>query len=104
MNTKVLQEKLLRVARVNPPSDHVPLAFERRIMALIRSRPPVDTLALWVRALWKAAVPCVAVMILFLTWTAVEPSTSDNAINASLDNQLESTLMASVTIESDLSW
>lgn len=104
MNTKVLQEKLLRVARANPPSDRVPLAFEQRIMALIRSRPPVDALALWVRALWKAAVPCVAVTILFLTWAVVEPSTSDNAVNASLNNQLESTLMASVTIESDLSW
>lgn len=104
MNTKLLQQKLLRVARANPPSDNVPFAFEQRILALVRSKPPVDVLSLWARALWRAAIPCLAITMLFFAWSASNPHPSNAEISASLDTQLESTLMASVTIESDLSW
>ena len=104
MNTKVLQEKLLRVARANPPSDHVPLAFEQRVLAVIRAQAPVDSLAIWVRSLWKAAVPCLAVAMLFFAWSATQSGSLTIEDSASLDTQLESTLMASVTIDSDLNW
>ena len=36
MNINLLQEKLIRAARHHPPSEHVPYAFEQRIMARLR--------------------------------------------------------------------
>ena len=65
MKVVELQKKLITVARANPPSDHVPLGFEKRIMALISARPVHDLWAAWARSLWYAAAPCVAVMLLF---------------------------------------
>ena len=104
MNAKLLQEKLLRVARSNPPSDNVPYAFEQRILALVRATAPMDRLSLWARALWKAAIPCLGVTMLFFAWAAADPHSTNVEATASLDSELESTLMASVTIESDLNW
>ena len=64
MNTEELKKKLLAAARANPPGDHVPLAFEKRILANLAAKPVADLAALWARALWRAAVPCVAVTVL----------------------------------------
>ncbi len=64
-------EKLMRAARNNPPSDRVPYTFEKRIMAQLAGTQPVD-LSTWLAVqLWRAVVPCFAVMILLGVWINV---------------------------------
>jgi hypothetical protein len=69
MNVAELQKKLLAAARRDQPGDRVPFAFEKRVMAHLKSRPRVDLWSDWSRALWKAAAPCVAVMLVLGVWT-----------------------------------
>jgi hypothetical protein len=98
-----LEKKLIAVARANPPSDHVPPSFEKRIMALITARPISDVWAAWARGLWVAAAPCVAVMLLFSAMAFFHtPQPSSPSID--LAQQLDNTLLAAVDQNSDSSW
>ncbi len=94
MNSDSLQKKLIAVARNNPPSDAVPYAFEKRIMALITSRPVPDVLALWARALWRGAASCVAVMIVLGAISFFTPAKTIS--NGDLSQDFENTLLAAV--------
>jgi hypothetical protein len=69
MNLSELQTKLLAAARKSPPSDHVPYAFEKRIMAHLTKPIVVDVWALWGRGLWRAAAACVVAMALIGGWS-----------------------------------
>ncbi len=69
MNLDALQKKLLAAARSHPPGEHVPYAFEKRIMARLVAATPFDAWTLWGRALWRAAVSCLAIMLLSSVWT-----------------------------------
>jgi len=91
-----LEKKLIAVARANPPSDRVPLAFEKRIMALLTGRPVQDVWAVWAKALWYAAAPCVAIMLLFSGWAFVESSKNTQTPAVDLAQQLDNTLLAAV--------
>ncbi len=102
MKLQDLEKKLFAVARANPPSDHVPPGFERRIMALIRSRPVQDLWAAWARGLWFAAAPCVAVMLMFSAWAVSRPTPSQPTVD--LAQQLDNTLLAAVDQDNDSSW
>jgi hypothetical protein len=95
MKLDELQRKLLAAARANPPRDDVPYAFEKRIIAALRPSRLPDLAALWARALWRAAVPCLAVMVLFGMWTLI-PTAADgaNATAEGLSQHLEQTLLA----------
>ena len=62
MNTERLQEKLIAAARRNPPSDHVPFAFEQRIMAQLRRPALADASTFWAIGLWRAVLPSVALL------------------------------------------
>lgn len=64
MNLDNLQHKLIAAARAAEPSDAVPYAFEKRIMARIAEHAHLDLLSSWSAALWRAAVACVAVVII----------------------------------------
>ena len=97
MNLAELQRKLIAAAQANPPSDRVPYAFEKRIMARLAARPVVDDWALWARALWRAAAPCVAIMLLLGAWSFFVPGTSTSAND--LSQELEKTLLAAVDQE-----
>jgi hypothetical protein len=92
MNLDELENKLFASARLNPPSERVPYAFEKRIMRLIASHPALDHWALWSRALWRAGAPCGAIMLLLSMWSFVAapsaPATSD------LSQEIEKTLWA----------
>jgi hypothetical protein len=90
MNMAELQKKLLAAARANPPSDHVPYAFEERIMAQLVAKPAFDIFATWNRTLWRAAAPCVAVTLLLSAWTrfAQRTESSDEALAAELERSL----------------
>jgi hypothetical protein len=97
-----LEKKLIAVARANPPGDQVPLAFGKRIMALVSARPVCDFWAAWAKGLWYAAAPCVAVMMLFsaLAFFRAPPQKP----NIDLAQQLDSTLLAAVDQDNDTSW
>ena len=58
-----LHQKLIAAARAEQPSDRVPYAFEKRIMARIASGGAVDLLGAWSAALWRAALSCVVVSV-----------------------------------------
>jgi hypothetical protein len=94
MNLAELERKLIAAARANPPSDRVPYAFEKRIMARLAVRPAVDHCTLWAHALWRAATPCVVVMLLLSAWSFFDPQTGSSATD--LSQQLEQTLLAAV--------
>jgi hypothetical protein len=98
MNLEQLQKKLLAAARANPPEDRVPYAFEKRIVARLASQPVVDDSALWARALWRAAVPCVALTIILttLSFTLVSSDpTTTVATTEDVSEQFEAALLAS---------
>jgi hypothetical protein len=91
MNLAKLEQKLVAAARANPPSDRVPYAFEKRILARLATRPPADGWELWGRALWRAAAPCVAIMLLLGAWSFFARS---SAPASDLSQDLEQTLLA----------
>jgi hypothetical protein len=68
MNLNNLQTKLLAVARAVPPDARVPYAFEKRIMARLADGVSVDLLSVWSHALGRAALSCVAIMLLSGAW------------------------------------
>ena len=92
MNLDDLQSKLLAAARANPPADQVPYAFEKRISALLKSVPVEDPISLWARALWRAAAPCAAIMLLLGIWSYFgnpsAPSTSESFEDQFVDTML----------------
>jgi hypothetical protein len=92
MNVMELQKKLIAAARANVPDDHVPYAFEKRIVALIGAGAPSNGVALWVRGLWQAAASCAVIALLCGTWAFFNPAgnSSDD-----LSQNLETTLLAS---------
>jgi hypothetical protein len=91
-----LEQKLIAVARANPPSDRVPPTFEKRVMALISARPVHDLWAAWAKGLWYAAAPCVAVMLLFSAWAFFRVPAQNQNSSIDLAQQLDSTLLAAV--------
>ncbi len=88
MNLTELQSKLLAVARANPPSERVPYAFEKRVLARLASQPALDRCALWARALWRAAAPCVAMTLLLGAWSlfAPAPKPAGNDLSQEFEN------------------
>ena len=87
-----LHKKLIAAARVNPPGASVPLAFEKRIIARIKSLPEVDAWAFWARALWRAAAPCIAIMIVLGAWSWL--SADGGAPGSDLSQDFENTVFA----------
>ncbi len=102
MNTEELRKKLLAAARANPPGDHVPLAFEKRILAHLATKS-ADIAAFWARALWRAAIPCVAVTILLGAFSFMPTNTTNNTANEEdLSMTFEETLLASSDQQEEL--
>lgn len=99
MNLAELQRKLIAAARVNPPDERVPYAFEQRILARLRVRPAAeDWASLWARALWRAAVPCVSIMLLLGAWSWFGSARS--AAKTDLSQDIENTVLAAADQES----
>ena len=92
MNLVDLQEKLIRAARGNPPSDRVPYAFEQRILARLETEPAVELAALWARAMGRASALCFLAMLLLGAWLHFGPG--HNAAPGDLSQDLENTLLA----------
>lgn len=85
MNLQKLQEKLWAVARQNVPSDKVPYAFEKRIMARL-AMPIVDIWTLWSRALWRAAAASVLAMALLGGWSLQTVSSEKTDLSQDFEN------------------
>ena len=94
MNLNDLQSKLIAAARNNPPADRVPYAFEKRIMARLAGQTAPDSWALWGRALSRAAICCVAFVVLLAATTYFVPSNGSEKTQLSQD--VEQTLFAAV--------
>ncbi len=102
MNLDDLQRKLIKVARANSPSDQVPYAFERRIMAALKEHTGLDQWAFWARALWRAAAPCIVIVVLIAVWSLLSPgslalSQAPQSIDVAQD--LENTVFAATDQE-----
>ena len=67
-NSNDILDQMLAETRQLPADDWVPFAFEKRIMAHIHDAPETTTatalLDQWSRMLWRAVLPCAAVMVL----------------------------------------
>ncbi len=81
MNEPRLTSRLISVARRRPADDRVPLAFEQRVLARLRSLPPVDAWDWWARGLWRAALPCLAVAVVAVAWSSVSGGDEDSIYN-----------------------
>jgi len=90
MNLENLRAKLIAAARDNPPSDNVPYAFEKRVLARLAGRPAEDLFGVWGRALWKGAAACAAVTavsVVLSVWTLQSATDTD-------DNSFETVVLA----------
>ena len=65
----ILGKMLTETREINV--DRVPYAFEKRVMAHIKGTPQlaVNVWAQWSQSLWRATIPCFAVMVLLAVWT-----------------------------------
>jgi hypothetical protein len=96
MNLDSLRDKLLTAARANPPSDQVPYAFEKRILARLKESPAFDVSALWARALWRAAAPCVALTLLLGVWSFLGAGNNAATDSEEFSQHFEQTMLAAV--------
>ena len=95
MNLPNLHQKLISEARRALPDDHVPYAFEKRITALIKNRVPGKNVDFWVRGLWRAALPCIAIAAICGAWALFSPPRS-SATAEDFSQNFENTLLATV--------
>ncbi len=96
MNLAELERKLIAVARARPVSDAVPYAFEKRIMAQLKAQT-VDEWSLWARALWRAAAPCIAIMLVLAGWSLFTPT--NTAPGVDISQQFENAVLAAADQE-----
>ena len=99
MNLSELHRKLIAAARTTPADERVPYAFEKRIMARLAGKVALDPWGLWGRAFSRAAVLCVAFMLVMAAGSYFVPSTSGNSETLSQD--VEQTLFAAVDNNAD---
>lgn len=108
MNLDSLRDKLLAAARAHPPSDQVPYAFEKRILARLRTPPAPDLGALWTRMLWRAAAPCVALTLTIGVWSYVDGNATsvpaDHGEVAEFSQAFEQTMLAVVEEQAEEFW
>jgi hypothetical protein len=100
MNLSELHRKLIAAARTAPADEHVPYAFEKRIMARLAGHAPLDPWLLWGRAFSHAAALCVAFMLVMAAGSYFVPSTSGNS-SETLSQDVEQTLFAAVDNNAD---
>ena len=100
MNLEELRQNLIKAARAEAPSESVPYAFEKRIMAHIASRGAVDRWVVWGNSLWRAAASCVAIAVVCGGIALYSSPAPDN--NTDLSQDFENTLLASADQPSDL--
>ncbi len=93
-------EKLLFSAKNDTPSDHVPYAFEKRIMANITEQPQkTDSWLDLGRLLWRAVVPYTAVAVFAAaTWLTISPAQNSHVVPSS-DMEEVATMVIELPVE-----
>lgn len=84
MNLDHLRQKLIRSARGIPANDAVPYAFEKRVMAHLKTAVP-DRWFAWSQALWKGALSCMGIMLLAGVWAIAPVSQNESSENLAQD-------------------
>jgi len=93
MKLSALEITLLAAARAERPGEHVPYAFEKRILARLADVQPLDLATLWGRALWRGALACVAVtMIVSAAW-ALQQHQTTTALSTDFSQDFESAVL-----------
>ena len=102
----ILDEMLAKTREI-PADDRVPYAFEKRIMAHIKEAPEASA-NLWEllgHSLWRAVVPCLAVMVLVAVWMKAPGetagTTSPKAEVSIVDEGLESLVIHAIDPQLD---
>lgn len=104
-NLNELNQKLLAAARHSAPSDRVPYAFEKRIMAHLAARPVPDLLTAWGQALSRAAFSYAAAMLLIgagAFYLTTETPTGNATAGTELSEDLQETLLAAVEVNEQI--
>jgi hypothetical protein len=102
MNLDKLHSNLIAAARkAPPPSDAVPYAFEKRIVARLASLPCNEGESLWNRMLWRAAVPSILIMLSASLWFLMA---QDVGPAANLGTELEDAVFAPAYAAIEETW
>lgn len=80
-------EEFSRLAKSVPRDEHVPFAFEKRVMAHLNASQGSDPMGDWSRALWRAVAPCIGIMLLTVVLS------SDSATDEDVDFELENAVL-----------
>jgi hypothetical protein len=99
MNLDDLQRKLIAAARANPPTDAVPLGFERRVLGTLKHMVPTDYLTCWAHALWRAAAPCVGLALLLIAWSFLSSPSPVATASSDLSQDFENTVFAAASVD-----
>ena len=95
MKIDQLQTRLLAAARADQPSDRVPHAFEKRILARLKESSGFDAWGYWGQMLWRATAPCAMIMIALSVWTIYTVRENGPELN------LEETVLAPVQLAAE---
>ena len=93
MNVSDLEKRFLAVARAHRPSEAVPYAFEKRVMARLANPPPLDLWGVWSHQFWRAAVSCLALTLLlggFALYSNTIPA------HVAFQSDIEDTMLAAI--------
>lgn len=93
MDIEKLRAKLIQAARSDEPAERVPYAFEKRIMARLGTDAVPASLMNWGAALWRTAIPCVIIMVLFSGWCILG---SNSNPSSDLSQDMERTVLAAL--------
>jgi hypothetical protein len=99
MDPTILHAKLINAARLDAPSDQVPYAFEKGVMARLESAR-VDYLGYWAQSLWRAVAPCAAIAMFLGAWSLLASERLGNP--EEFAQHFESTIFAAATSEQTL--
>lgn len=100
MELDILKQKLITAARRQTLDAEVPFAFEKRVMAHLADGSVPDGWVLWSRALWRAAIPCLLIVVFSGLW-AVRPA---RPRNADLSQQIENVVLSDLNQNLASSW
>ena len=99
MNLKALEQKLMATARGIPRDERVPYAFEKRVLAHLKTASPLDGAALWAKALWRATVPCVTLATMMCAWSLWQGALDSGSTEFS--SEFETAALMSTDLTSD---
>ncbi len=107
MSLDSLSQRLVATARAHPPSEEVPYAFGKRVMArlLAGGARALDPWLQLTRGLWRAVVPCCTTAALIIAWSwQMDPSRFETS--GAAEDDLEVAVVDSIDLNDSVedSW